>query len=238
MWLLVSAMTFWLPALETPKAVEGLAWTQRLGLDALTLLRNRDHRVVFVATTLFTIPLAGFYPYTPPHLRQLGFVHTSAWMSLGQVTEIVAMLALGALLLRWRMKWILAGGLAIGAVRFGLCALGTPWSVMGGVILHGGSFTLVYITAQIYLDQRVDPAWRGRGQALMALLNSGVGSMIGYLGTGAWFATCTLGGAPRWPLFWGGLAAVSGVVLVFFLATYRGLGTGMLRHEEAKPLVQ
>ena len=28
---------------------------------------------------------------------------------------------------------------------------------------------MVIITAQIYLDQRVDPAWRARGQALMAL---------------------------------------------------------------------
>lgn len=68
-WLAVSVFTFWLPVLETPKAVEGLTWTQRLGYDALTLLRNRDHRVVFLTTAFFTIPLAAFYPYTPPNLR-------------------------------------------------------------------------------------------------------------------------------------------------------------------------
>ena len=44
------------------------------------------------------IPLAGLYPYTPPHLRELGFLRVSAWMSLAQVTEIVAMVALGTLL--------------------------------------------------------------------------------------------------------------------------------------------
>ena len=91
-WLAVSVFTFWLPALETPKAVEGLTWTQRLGYDALTLLRNRDHRVVFLTTAFFTIPLAAFYPYTPPNLKELGLVHTTAWMSLGQITEVIAML--------------------------------------------------------------------------------------------------------------------------------------------------
>ena len=32
---------------------------------------------------------SGFYPYTPPHLRELGLQHTSAWMTFGQVTEII-----------------------------------------------------------------------------------------------------------------------------------------------------
>jgi len=223
-WLVVSGFTFWLPALETPKAVEGLTWTQRLGYDALVLLKNRDHRVVFLTTVLFTIPLAAFYPYTPPHLKELGLVHTSAWMSVGQITEVIAMMMLGTLLLRWRLKWILALGLAFGVVRFALAATGTTWGLVAAVLLHGASFTLVLITAQIYLDQRVDPAWRARGQALMSLMNSGVGSMIGYLGTGGWFAACTVGGRARWPLFWGGLAAAMAVVLVFFLATYRGRG--------------
>jgi MFS family permease len=221
-WLAVSIFTFWLPVLETPKAAEGLTWSQRLGYDALSLLRNRDHRVVFLTTALFTIPLAAFYPYTPPNLRELGLTHVTAWMSLGQITEVVAMVALGTLLLRWRLKWILACGLALGVARFALAAIGTPWGVIAAIVLHGASFTLVIITAQIYLDQRVDPAWRARAQALMAVMNSGVGSLIGYLGTGAWFTACTIGGVTRWTLFWVGLTLASGAVLVFFLATYQG----------------
>jgi hypothetical protein len=34
--------------------------------------------------------------------------------------------------------------------------------VLAGVSLHGFAFTLFFITAQLYLDQRVDPAWRAR----------------------------------------------------------------------------
>ncbi|MBI5769204.1 MAG: MFS transporter [Verrucomicrobia bacterium] len=224
MWLAVWGLTFWLPALATPKAAEGLTWAQRFGLDALALLKNRDHRMVFLTPALFTIPIAGFYPYTPPHLRELGFVHTSAWMSLGQITEIAAMIALGAMIARWRLKWIVAAGLAIGAIRFALCATGTKWGLLAGIILHGGSFTLVYITAQIYLDQRIDHAWRARAQALMTLMNSGFGNLAGYLGTGAWFAVCAQRGESRWPLFWIGLSLASLAVLALFLTAYRGRG--------------
>lgn len=228
-WVGVAGFTYFLPDWETPKSAENLTWAQRFGLDALTLLRHRDHRVVFLTTVLFTIPLAGFYPYAPAHLHDLGFVRVSAWLTLGQLSEIAAMLALGRLWLRWRLKWIFAGGLGFGVLRFALSAFDTPAGLIAGVVLHGCSFTLVLVTAQIYLDQRIEPAWRARGQALMSLMNGGVGNLAGYLGTGGWYAFCSEAGGTRWPLFWGGLALAVAVVLGLFLATYRGIGTGWSR---------
>ncbi|MBI5692295.1 MAG: MFS transporter [Verrucomicrobia bacterium] len=226
-WLVVAVFTFFLPRMDTPRAAEHLTWVQRFGLDALMLLRERDHRVVFVTSALFMIPLAGFYPYAPPHLASLGMDRTSAWMSLGQVTEIVAMFSLGYLLHRWRLKWIFTVGLVLGVVRFAVSAWDSRSGLLTGIVLHGASFTLVFITAQIYIDQRIDPAWRARGQALMSLLNSGVGNLAGYLGTGAWFAACSAGGTTRWSSFWSGLAVAVAGVLVFFLFSYRGRGTGL-----------
>jgi MFS family permease len=223
-WLAVCGFTFFLPILETPKAIERLTWRQRLGLDALTLLNNPDHRVVFIMVALSAIPFSAFYPYTPPHLRALGLQHTSAWMSLGQVTEILALFSLGALLMKWRLKWIFACGLGFGVARFALSAINDKAGLLAGVLLHGASFTLVFITAQIYLDQRVDAAWRARAQALMSLMNSGVGNLIGYLGTGWWFNLCARPTGTQWPLFWGGLALAVSVVQAYFLIAYRGKG--------------
>jgi len=220
-WLLVAGFTFFLPTLEIPKSAEHLSWRERLGLDALTLLKDRDTRVVFITTTLFSIPLCAFYPYAPTHLHDLGFAHTSAWMSLAQVTEIIAMFSLAWLLLNWRLKWIFACGLAIGVLRFALSAVNTKHSLLLGVSLHGASFVLVFITATIYLDQHIDHAWRSRAQALLSLMNGGVGNLIGYLGTGWWFAACVRPGGTQWPLFWGGLAVTLAMVLVYFLTAYR-----------------
>jgi nucleoside transporter len=227
MWVAASVFTYFLPELETPKSAQHLTWHERLGLDALTLLKNPNHRVVYITSALFSIPLAGFYPWAPPHLRQLGLQHTSAWMSLGQVSEIIAMFSLGALLLKWRLKWIFACGLGFGVLRFALSAMDGKLWVLAGVLLHGCSFTLVLITAQIYLDQRVDAAWRARGQALLSLMNSGVGNLLGYLGTGWWFSACAQAGGSPWPRFWAGLAFAVGLVMVYFLTAYHGVGSGL-----------
>ena len=178
--------------------------------------------MVFITTTLFNIPLCAFYPYAPTHLRDLGFTHTSAWMSLGQSTEIIAMFGLAWLLVSWRLKWIFACGLAFGVARFALSAFNTTDLLLLGITLHGASFVLVFITAQIYLDHQIDPAWRSRAQALLTLLNGGVGNLIGYLGCGWWFNVCTPPRGTHWPVFWGGLAATVAAVLVYFLTAYDG----------------
>src|SRR5438552_19108250 len=112
----MAAFTFLLPSVDPPKSAEHLTLRQRLGLDALTLLKNPDHRVVFITAALFCIPLTGFYPYTPPHLRELGLQHTSAWMSFGQITEIIAMFMLGGVLFHWRLKWIFVCGRSFGVL--------------------------------------------------------------------------------------------------------------------------
>jgi nucleoside transporter len=221
-WLAVCGFTFFLPKLETPRAAQNLTWQERLGLDALSLLKNPDHRVMFITVALFAVPLCGFYPFTPPHLKELGFQRTSAWMSIGQITEIITMFCLGALLARWRLKWIIVCGLSFGVLRFTLSAINGPGWLLGGVLLHGVSFTLVFITAQIYLEQRVDAAWRTRAQALMALMLGGAGNLTGYLGTGWWHNACTTNGVTNWTRFWGALAATVAGVLVYFLTAYRG----------------
>jgi predicted MFS family arabinose efflux permease len=221
-WLVVAGLTCWLPAVVPARKTQPLTLRERLGLDALTLLRHPDHRVVFLTVALFSIPLAAFYPYTAPQLQQLGFQHTTAWMSLGQTTEIIAMISLAALFSRWRLKWIFALGLGLGLVRFALAAFNESLWLLVSIVLHGGSFTFVIITAQIYLDVRVEAAWRARAQALMTLMMNGIGNLFGFLGGGAWFAVCTEGPATRWTLFWGGLAGAVAVVLAYFLAAYRG----------------
>ncbi len=220
-WVLLAVFTWVLPGRAPASAGPPLTLRERFGLDALGLLKHRDHRVVFVTAALFAIPMAAFYPHAPSHLKELGLERTAAWMSIGQVTEIIAMVWLSSVLVRWRLKWTLAAGLAFGVIRYSLSALDGPGWVLAGVSLHGLAFTLFFITAQIYLDQRVDPAWRARAQALFNVV-LGVGNLCGYLGTGWWFRVSQQGGMENWSRFWGGLALVVGLVWIFFMAAYRG----------------
>ena len=219
MWVVTAGFTFALP--ETPP-LETKGPRDIFGLAALSLLRHRDHRVVFITAALYNAALAAFYPFTPIHLTERGVDHATAAMALGQITELISMFALAGLIARWRLKWVFLTGIGFSVVRYGLCALDTKAWLLTGVTLHGFAFTLYFITAQIYLEQRVDPRMRTRAQALLQVMIGGFGNLAGYLGTGWWRAACMADGATDWPRFWWGMSAVAALVFAWFALSYRG----------------
>lgn len=221
-WVMVAAFTYVLPSIPPPPVTGALRWVQRLGLDALSLLKNKDTRTVFVGAAIYNAPLSAFYLYTPTNMKALGLTATTAWMTLGQVTEIIAMFCLAGLFTHIRLKWIFLAGIGFGVARFVACALGGQYWLLVGVTIHGFAFTLYFITAQIYLEQRIPAAWRARAQALLTLMLSGVGTTIGYLGCGAWMRANSGSGQPHWAVFWWGLAGTVAVIFVWFLWSYRG----------------
>lgn len=216
-WLGVAAFTWCVPSVPPRATVGGHRWRDFLGLDALVLLQNRDHRAVFITSALLAIPLAAFYPYAIVHLGDVGEPRAAAAMSLGQVSEVAAMYLIGPLLARFGMRTLMIAGMSFGILRYGWLALDSHAWVLAGVALHGACFCLFYIPAQIYLEQRIEPAFRLRAQALLTVMTGGIGNLLGYLACGWWRAT-----AIGWPVFWGGLAVAVAVVLGYFVATYRG----------------
>lgn len=223
-WLGVAALSYSLP--ETARRAEkvGRSWRELFGLDALVLLRHRDHGMVFITAALVSIPLSAFYPFAAMQLRDLGQPHVAAAMSLGQVTEIISMYALAPLLARFRMKWVLLTGIGFGVVRYALFTLNNIPAMFAGITLHGVCFTLFYIPAQIYLDRRIDRRLHARAQALLTLMVSGAGTLAGYLGCGWWREACTTARGTEWPLYWSVLCGVLVAVFAFFAIIYQGIG--------------
>ena len=223
LWMMLGAFTWRLPSgMLNRLSAQPLTLRERFGWDALRLLRDNDHRVVFITAALLAIPFAAFYPFTPPHLAELGLERTSAWMSLGQVTEVIALVSMGAMFRRWRFKWVVATGIGFGVLRYALYATNSTFFVLLGLSLHGIAFTFTYIGSQIYLAERIEPGWRTRAQALLSLMTGGLGSLTGYLWCGAWMAMCTSDGSVHWSLYWGGLSALVVGVLIYFTTRYHG----------------
>ena len=221
-WLLSAACTFALPEVVPGELKAHRTWRDVFGIEALELFTHRDHRVVFLTAALYNIPMAAFYPYTPMHLRDVGVERATAAMTLGQVSELITMFGLALLLARVRLKTLFLTGIGFGVLRYGLCALDSRMWLLIGVSLHGFAFALYFITAQIYLEQRVPARLRARAQALLSLMISGFGNLIGYLGNGWWKTVNTAGVVTHWPRFWFGLTGVMVAVFVFFAWSYRG----------------
>lgn len=225
-WLLSAACTFALPEVVPGEFKAHRTWRDVFGIEALELFAHRDHRVVFLTAALYNIPMAAFYPYTPMQLRDAGVERATAAMTLGQVSELITMFGLALLLARVRLKTLFLTGIGFGVVRYGLCALDSRMWLLIGVSLHGFAFALYFITAQIYLEQRVPARLRARAQALLSLMVAGFGNLVGYLGNGWWKSVNTAGAVTHWPRFWLGLTGVMVAVFVFFAWSYRGQPRG------------
>lgn len=223
-WIGAVGLSFGLPTTRPPDATAHRRWWEVLGLDALGLLKDRNHRVVFVTAALFSAPLAAFYPYAALHLRDLGVESVSARISIGQTTEIVALLLLARVMTHIRLKWVFIAGISFGILRYVWYAQATEAWITAGTVLHGFAFTLYFITTQIYLEDRVETKWRARAQSLLSLLMSGFGGLVGFLGSGWWYETCTSDAGTDWPRFWTGEWLATAAVLVFFVLAYRGRG--------------
>jgi len=213
---------------DTPpqgKRTGSKSWRRYFGLDALTLFKDPSMRVFLLTTVFLSVPLAAFYMYTPILLRELGDLHPAASMSLGQVTEIVALLLLGGLLAKGRVRWVLIVALIFAFVRYLLFAFGGwtggLWWVWLGIAMHGPCYTFYYVTGQMLVNRRVDPGMRNQAQALLGTLSGGIGAGGGSLLVG-WYYGTTMGMVNGWLFFWLGLAAgVLGCGLYFVLG-YRG----------------
>jgi len=198
------------------------SWRKYFGADALVLFKDPSMRVFLLTSVFFAVPLAAFYMYAPMQLKQLGDIHPAASMTLGQITEIGAMLVLGGLLARGRVRWVLVAALTMGVLRYGLFAFsgwtsGLLWMWLG-IALHGPCYTFYFVTAQMLVDRRVDRGMRNQAQALLGVMG-GVGGLAGSLLCG-WYFASTANMAHGWVIFWSGLAVAVLGCLIYFVCGY------------------
>lgn len=211
---------------HTPPLGAGKSWRSALGLGAFSLFKNRDHAVLFIVTALFSIPLAAFYMYSPELLEMLGDKTPTATMTIAQWTEVAAMVGLGFLMVRCRMKTLLMWSLGLSALRFAMSGYAgltdmIGWHI-GGIALHGLCYTIYFITAQVYLDDRIEPGQRGQAQGLFILMSGGLGTLAGSFFCGWLRDFCVDETGAGWQNFWWVLAGIIAVCWVAFGVLYRG----------------
>jgi MFS family permease len=224
--LLAGVVAFLLP--HTPPLGCATSLKSRFGLDAFALMTQRDHRVFFIVTGLFSIPLSAFYMYGPEFLKVLGDPHPTGTMTVAQVLEVAGMLLVGTVMLRFRVKTVLLWALGLSVLRFSLSAHAgvtglISWHI-AGLALHGLCYTFYFITAQVYLDRRVDPGMKGQAQGLLAMISGGLGPLVGAMFCGWLRKQCVTPDGQGWTLFWSVLAAMIALCFVIFATCYQGLG--------------
>ncbi|ALN88129.1 major Facilitator Superfamily protein [Lysobacter capsici] len=198
---------------------------QILGLDALRLLKSRSYLVFFLASIAICIPLSFYYNFTNPYLNDLGVRGAAGLQSLGQVSEVLLMLAMPFLFARLGVKTMLALGMAAWVLRYVLFAYGDAGAgfalLVSGIVLHGICYDFFFVTGQIYTDAHAGPASRSSAQGFITLATYGVGMLIGSFLSGAVVEHYTTAAGRDWQQIWLFPAGVALAVLVAFVFLFR-----------------
>ena len=223
--LALGLYSFTLPA-TPPKASGKVGLREILGLDALSLLKDRNYATFFIASVLICIPLAFYYQNANPFLADIGVANPTGKMTLGQASEVLFMLLLPLFIGRFGIKKTLLVGMLAWSLRYALFAFGNAdsglYMLILGIALHGICYDFFFVTGQIYTDSKAGERFKSSAQGMITLATYGVGMLIGFWIAGMVTDHYTSGDLHDWKSIWLFPALFAVAVIVLFSQSFKG----------------
>jgi nucleoside transporter len=234
---LMGLYSFTLP--NTPPPAKGTPFSakQAIGLDAMSLLKDRSFFVFMIGSFLICIPLAFYYQMAARFITDAGMENPAARMTLGQMSEVLFMLALPIFLKKFGIKTTLLVGMIAWVARYAMFSFGADdgvvWMMIGGILLHGICYDFFFVTGQIYTDKIAPPEIRSQAQGMLVFFTLGFGMFIGALVAGKIEAAHTVvveatepGAEPgkmvEWASLWLKPAGMAAMVMLLFAFAFSG----------------
>lgn len=213
--------SFLLP--KTPpknKSTEKIKVSEILGLDALKLLKDKNFLIFFVSSILICIPLAFYYQNANLFLSKIGMDNPTGKMTIGQVSEVLFLLAIPVFFKKFGFKKTILVGMLAWTVRYLLFAFGNAgelsFMLLLGIALHGICYDFFFVSGQIYTNSKAGDKFKSSAQGLITLATYGVGMLIGFIVAGQITETYKTNGVEDWKMIWSIPAGIAFVVFLLF----------------------
>lgn len=225
--LILGFFSFTLPK-TPPKAAssEKLGVKEILGLDSLSLFKDKNFLIFFISSVLICIPLAFYYQNANPFLVEIGMDNPTGKMTLGQISEIAFMLLLPYFFTKFGFKKTILVAMVAWVVRYLLFAFGDVnelgFMLIIGIALHGICYDFFFVSGQIYTDSKAGEKFKSSAQGLITLATYGVGMLIGFWVAGKISTTYLLeDGKHIWETIWMYPAGFALAVFILFAIFFK-----------------
>ncbi len=237
--LVLGLFSFLLP--HTPPPAQGKPFSSRdaFGLDALALMKDRSFTIFVIGSFLLCIPLQFYYAFANLFLNEIGVANAAGKMTMGQMSEVAFMLAIGVLLRKFGIRIILLVAMLAWAARYFLFSMGNAgngvWMLYIGLLLHGVCYDFFFVSGQIYVDQQAGPKIRGAAQGFIALVTLGVGNFVGSWLSGVTVDSYKTATGHDWAAIWRvpaiGALVIFALFALLFKPQARAASSSLLVHQ-------
>ena len=186
--LVMGLYCFFLP--DTPPSSTGQkpSVAELLGLETVSLMKDRSFAVFIIGSLLISIPLTFYYNFANAFLNETGMENAAGKMTMGQMSEVLFLVLIPFFFVRLGVKKMLLVGMAAWVLRYVMFAFGDNDSLVfmlyTGIILHGVCFDFFFVTGQIYVDKFSPANIRSSAQGFIHVATYGVGMVIGSWASG------------------------------------------------------
>ncbi len=224
--LVLGLYSFTLPKTPPAKSTgEKVSLGQILGLDALKLLKDKNFLIFFIASILICIPLAFYYQNANSFLSNVGMSNPTGKMTIGQVSEVLFLLALPVFFSKFGFKKTILVGMLAWALRYVLFAFGNAgdlsFMLILGIALHGICYDFFFVSGQIYTNSKAGEKYKSAAQGLITLATYGVGMLIGFKVAGLITDSYKTADGFDYKMIWLIPAAIAAAVFVLFAVSFR-----------------
>ena len=191
--LVASGYALTLPACPVSNRQQGKSLTEALGLNAVSVFKQRKMALFFIFSVLlgvalqitngFANPYLNSFASLPEYADTFGVKHANVLISLSQLSETFCLLLIPFALKRFGIKYVMLIAMCCWVLRFALFGLGNPgegvWMFVLSMLVYGIAFDFFNISGSLFVNQETDMSVRSSAQGLFMMMTNGLGATIG-----------------------------------------------------------
>ena len=210
--------------------------SQRFGLDAFKLFKNRNMATFFIFSMLLGMALQITNSYATPFIEHFsqspafadtwGAKNPVALYSISQISETLGILLIPIAMRLFGIKNVMLIAMVGWVLRFGLFGAGDTvsglWMLILSMIIYGVAFDFFNISGALYTNMRTSEKIPNSAQGLFMLMTNGIGATVGTLSAEAIMNHYVYNAAtPDWSTPWYIFAGYALFVAILFMLVFK-----------------